>query len=176
MIKITFNIEPILFYSFQHTLEDKKENIKNLFLFLGEIDVAISCASLQADDIKTCKPKFTNKKEVFSKEIHHPLIENCIPNSLNLEDKSLLLTGSNMSGKTTFVRTFSINAILAETLNICFAEKFEIPFFKIYSSIRISDDVMNNTSYYLEEVVRIKELIEASKKGRNLFIYFRRAF
>ena len=163
-IKITFNIEPILFYNFQNTLDDKKENIKSLFLFLGEIDAAISCASLQADEIKTCKPKFINKKEVFSKEIYHPLIENCVSNSLCLEDRSLLLTGSNMSGKTTFIRTFSINAILAETLNICFAEKFEIPFFKIYSSIRISDDLVNKTSYYLEEVVRIRELIEASKK------------
>ena len=171
IIKITFNLEPILFYSFQKSLENKEEDLKALFLFLGEIDAAISCASVQTSNIKLCKPNFINKKEVFAEEIYHPLIENCIPNDLNLKNKSLLLTGSNMSGKTTFIRTFSINAILGQTLNICFAKNFETPFFKIYSSIRISDDLINNTSYYLEEVVRIKELIEASKKEENcLFI------
>ena len=171
IIKITFNLEPILFYSFQKSLENKEEDLKALFLFLGEIDAAISCASVQTSNIKLCKPNFINKKEVFAEEIYHPLIENCIPNDLNLKNKSLLLTGSNMSGKTTFIRTFSINAILGQTLNICFAKNFETPFFKIYSSIRISDDLINNTSYYLEEVVRIKELIDASKKADHcLFI------
>ena len=164
IIKITFNLEPILFYSFQKSLLNKENDLKDLFLFIGEIDSAISCASVQTNNTKYCKPNFINKKEVFAEEIYHPLIENCIPNNLNLENKSLLLTGSNMSGKTTFIRTFSINAILGQTLNFCFAKKLETPFFKIYSSIRISDDLINSTSYYLEEVVRIKELIEASQK------------
>ena len=164
IIKITFNLEPILFYSFQKSLENKEEDLRDLFLFIGEVDSAISCASLQTDNTKYCKPGFVNKKEVFAEEIYHPLIQGCVPNNLNLNDKSLLLTGSNMSGKTTFIRTFSINAILGQTLNFCFAKKLETPFYKIYSSIRISDDLINNTSYYLEEVVRIKELIDASKK------------
>ncbi|MFD0976186.1 MutS-related protein [Salinimicrobium gaetbulicola] len=171
IIKITFNLEPILFYSFQKSLENKEEDLKELFLFIGEIDSAISCASVQTNNSKYCKPGFTSKKEVFAEEIYHPLIESCIPNSLILENRSLLLTGSNMSGKTTFIRTFSVNAILGQTLNFCFAKKLETPFFKIYSSIRISDDLINNTSYYLEEVVRIKELIDASKeKNSCLFI------
>lgn len=171
IIKITFNLEPILFYSFQKSLENKKSDLKDLFLFIGEIDAAISCASVQSNNSNYCKPNFINKKEVFAEEVYHPLIENCIANNLNLENKSLLLTGSNMSGKTTFIRTCSINVILGQTLNFCFAKKLETPFFKIYSSIRISDDLISNTSYYLEEVVRIKELIDASKKDDScLFI------
>ncbi len=164
IIKITFNLEPILFYNFQKSLENKNEDIKNLFLFIGEIDSAISCASIQEGNLKCCRPKFISRKAVFTKDIYHPLIEKSIPNDLSLENKSLLLTGSNMSGKTTFIRTFSINAILGQTLNFCFATKFETQFFKVYSSIRISDNLLNNTSYYLEEVVRIKELIDASKQ------------
>lgn len=171
IIKITFNLEPILFYIFQDSLENRKEDIQKLFLFIGEIDAAISCASLRSADLKICNPEFDNKKKVISEGIYHPLIEDCIPNDLILEQDSLLLTGSNMSGKTTFIRTFSINAILAQTINICFAAKFVTPFFKIFSSIRISDDLMNDTSYYLEEVVRIKELIEVSEKDEPcLFI------
>ncbi|MDT0650297.1 MutS-related protein [Autumnicola edwardsiae] len=145
-------------------MENKKEDIKSLFLFIGEIDSAISCASILNSEKNLCNPTFVDKKEVFSEGLYHPLIKDCTRNNLNLVNKSLLLTGSNMSGKTTFIRTFSVNAILGQTVNICFASKFEIPFFKIYSTIRISDDLINNTSYYLEEVVRIKELIEVSKK------------
>ncbi|WP_034921633.1 MutS-related protein [Gillisia sp. CAL575] len=171
IIKITFNIEPILFYIFQNSLKEKEEDIKQLFQFIGEIDSAISCASIQSAHANYCKPNFISGKKVVTEDIYHPLIENCVSNNLNLENNSLLLTGSNMSGKTTFIRTFSINAILGQTLNFCFATKFEAAFFKIYSSIRISDNLMNSTSYYLEEVVRIKELIDASNQGNcNLFI------
>lgn len=171
IIKITFNLEPILFYRFQKSLKNNKDDIRKLFIFIGEIDSAISCSSLQSGELNWIKPKFINNKMVTTKEMYHPLIENCVSNDLTLENSSLLLTGSNMSGKTTFIRTFGINAIVGQTLNFCFASKFEIPFFKIYSSIRISDNLMNKTSYYLEEVVRIKELIEASNENEScLFI------
>ena len=68
----------------------------------------------------------------------------------------MLLTGSNMSGKTTFIRTVAINSILAQTLYLCFADEYSAPFYKIYSSIRITDDLLDNTSYYLQEVLTIK--------------------
>ena len=77
----------------------------------------------------------------------------------------MLLTGSNMSGKTTFIRTMAINSILAQSLNICFAETYTAPYLKIYSSIRITDDLLEDTSYYLEEVLSIKKLLEASKSN-----------
>ena len=102
------------------------------------------------------------KKKITVKDIYHPLIKTCIVNDLDLSNKSLLLTGSNMSGKTTFIRSISINSVLAQTINICFAKEYVAPFFKLYSSIRITDDILENTSYYLEEVLTIKELIDAS--------------
>ena len=54
----------------------------------------------------------------------------------------MLLTGSNMSGKTTFIRAIGLNAILSQTLYTCFAKQYVAPFFKIYTSIRISDDLL----------------------------------
>jgi len=66
-----------------------------------------------------------------------------------------------MSGKTTFIRTVAINSLLAQTLNICFVQKFITPFQKIYTFIRITDNLAQQTSYYLEEVLSIKKLIVA---------------
>lgn len=161
-VKILFNLEYIIFYSFIDSIESKRAELKTMFHFIGEIDSAISTASLKASEYTICNPIFIDEKKVRIKEIYHPLIKNCIVNDLDLVDSSLLLTGSNMSGKTTFIRSISINSILAQTLNICFAKEYTVPFFKLYSSIRIADDLLENTSYYLQEVLTVKELIAAS--------------
>ncbi|MBK5208296.1 MAG: DNA mismatch repair protein MutS, partial [Flavobacteriaceae bacterium] len=171
LIKIQFMVEYIIFFSFIDSITKEKDNIDKLFQFIGEIDSAISTASLKSGKNQICTPKFTKNKQIISKDIYHPLIDNCIPNNLNLINNSLLLTGSNMSGKTTFIRTIAINSILAQTLNICFAKEYSAPFLKVYSSIRITDDLLEDTSYYLKEVLTIKELIEASKdKNPCLFV------
>jgi hypothetical protein len=171
LIKIQFMVEYIIFYNFVDSITKEKESIDKLFQFIGEIDSAISVASLKSSNLDLCEPKFTIEKQISTKQISHPLIDNCIVNDLTLNNKSLLLTGSNMSGKTTFIRTVSINSILAQTLNICFAKEYSAPFLKIYSSIRITDDLLDNTSYYLKEVLIIKELVEASKeKNPCLFV------
>jgi len=171
LIKIQFMAEYIIFYSFIDSVNKERENIDKLFQFIGEIDAAISNASLKSGEQEYCEPNFISNKQVSTKEIRHPLIPNCIANNLHLDNKSLLLTGSNMSGKTTFIRTIAINTVLAQTLHICYAKEYTAPFLKVHSSIRISDDLLNDTSYYLKEVLTIKELITASKdKHPCLFI------
>lgn len=171
LIKISFNIEYLVFYSFINGISKEKEALKKLFLCIGEIDMAISIASIKNGKLPFCTPKKTNNKQLIFSNIYHPLIENCTTNSLNLNNKSLLLTGSNMSGKTTFIRTIALNNILAQTLYLCFAKSFEAPFLKVFSSIRITDNLQSNTSYFLEEVLTTKEFIEASnQKEPCLFI------
>ncbi len=169
LIKILFNIESILFYSVIDDIVAKREDIDNLFRFIGEIDCGIAIASVKYQNNAICKPSFTNEKRMKIIEITHPLIENCISNSIMLNEKSLLLTGSNMSGKTTFIRMVAVNSIIAQTLNIAFAKTFTIPFYKVYSSIRITDDLLDETSYYLKEVLTIKELIDASSDNNPCF-------
>ncbi|MFD0836142.1 DNA mismatch repair protein MutS [Mariniflexile aquimaris] len=170
-IKVIFNFEYIIFFSFIESITKRKEDLKKMFHFIGEIDSAISTASLKASEYELCQPNFVEEKKMVIKDIYHPLIKNCVVNDLALIDKSLLLTGSNMSGKTTFIRSVSINSVLAQTINVCFAKKYSAPFLKLYSSIRITDAILENTSYYLEEVLIIKELIDASKsKNPCLFV------
>lgn len=163
LFKIQFNLSTIIFFNFIDSVTSKKESIDALFQFIGEIDSAISIASVKSGDLKFCKPKFTSDTKINTKELYHPLVENCIKNDIQLNNKSLLLTGSNMSGKTTFIRSLALNSILAQTFNFTFSKEFITPFLKVFSSIRIADDVLEETSYYLKEVLTIKELIENSK-------------
>ena len=171
LLKILFNIEFLIFFSFIDSISEEKESIEQLFLFIGEIDAAISTASLKESSPNSCIPNFTTEHQLKANELYHPLIEDCISNNIDLNSKSMLLTGSNMSGKTTFIRTVAVNSILAQTLHICFGKSYTAPFYKIYSSIRITDDLLDDTSYYLEEVLTVKELVEAAKnKQPNLFV------
>ena len=76
-----------------------------------------------------------------------------------------------MSGKTTFIRTIAINTLLAQTINTTFATSFNLSQMRIFSAIRISDDLLNDKSYYMEEVETIKNMIdECRSKQRNIFI------
>jgi len=163
LVKIFFNLEYIIFYSFIDSISKERESIDKLFCFIGEIDSAISVASLKAGNLPVCTPTFSQEKKFLADELIHPLIENCVSNNVDLVGKSMLLTGSNMSGKTTFIRTVAINSLLAQTLHIAFAKSFVAPFYQIYTSIRITDDLLDDTSYYLEEVNTIKKLIDASE-------------
>ena len=110
--------------------------------YIGNIDAALSTASLRAGLTNYTTPTIiAHKKELVAKDLYHPLIENCVANSINIQQKSILITGSNMSGKSTFIRAVAINSILAQTIYTCFAAEFTTPVLKVLSSIRIADNV-----------------------------------
>ena len=112
----------------------------------------------------TCRPEFLGDKRLEAVGVIHPLIDGCVANTLRLENESLLLTGSNMSGKTTFLRTLILNALLGETVGFCFAERFRLPYCRIFSVIGLTDDLGQGTSYYLQEVLSVKRLLEAANR------------
>jgi len=172
LLKSFFLIEVMGFYTALKSIENKRNDIHQLFSYIGYYDTILSTASLRNGLPYYCKPVFSeDKKQIKFKEIYHPLIADCVTNDLEINGKSILLTGSNMSGKTTFVRTVAINNILAQTLNTCFAKEFQIPVLNTYSAIRISDNLMESKSYYFEEVLTIKELInKVENNEESLFM------
>lgn len=172
LVKIVFLLEPLFLFGTLKRIDTKRKEIEAVFMFVGEIDAIISIASLRKSLNNFCKPKIiVGQKKLFIQDVYHPLIENCVKNSLKVYDKSILLTGSNMSGKTSFIRTIALNIITGLTINTCFAEHFSMPRVRVFSAIRISDDLINDRSYYFEEVMSIKDMINKSKDGNiNLFL------
>jgi len=169
LLKIAFNIEIISFYSIIDSLRARKESLKELFKFIGVVDTGISIASFRNSLAEYCKPVFSTENGLHTKGIKHPLIENCVSNDLSLDNKNLLLTGSNMSGKTTFIRSVGVNMILGQTLRTCLATEFSMPYAKIFSSITIADSLLEEKSYYFEEMRIIKEFIQESTSTSPCF-------
>jgi len=171
-IKTLFLLEPLLLFRVLKKLDNKRIEIEDEFKFIGHIDMLISIASLRNGLNHFCIPTIqTNNDTIITNEVKHPLLVNCKTNNINISKKSILLTGSNMSGKTTFIRTIGINIITGLTINTCFAKSFSLPLLKIFSAIRISDDLMNDKSYYFEEVLTIKDMLtESQKNEKSIFL------
>jgi len=172
LLKAIFLIEVFTLYRVTKELEDKKSSIQTLFNYVGNIDSSISIASLRAGKEKTCIPYFVpTSKQLHTRNIYHPLINDCIKNDLLINNKSILITGSNMSGKSTFLRTLAINSILAQTIYTCFADEYSTPLVKQFSSIRIDDNLFEGKSYYFQEVNIMASLLEQVElPHQNLFI------
>ena len=99
--------------------------------------------------------------------MYHPLIppEKVVANSGSLSTGITIITGSNMSGKTTFMRTIAMNLVLAYAGAPVCADDFRVPVMHIFTSMRVTDDVAHGISTFYAEILRIKEMSEARKKG-----------
>lgn len=172
LIKALFLIEPILLFKILPFLDSRRQHIASVFTFIGEIDAALSINSLRNDLPYYCIPDIiSNKKELRTTGSYHPLIHHSVANDIDLNGKSALLTGSNMSGKTTFIRIIGINVILGQAIHTCFAKEFKVSRMKVHSAIRISDDLLDSKSYYFEEVLTVKNLLQESQlASENLFL------
>lgn len=173
MVKSFFLLDLHLLNSSYKKVIKGLDSLEKLYQYVGAFDMAISTASLKSDTtIKWCKPELTTEKKILQ-FIHatHPLIEDCVPNSINLKGKSAFITGSNMSGKSTFLRTVLINVLLAQTLYVCFAESFMVSIMQPFSCINIDDDLSKGSSYFFAEVEVIKKMTEQiPSSSNNLFV------
>ena len=131
---------------------------------MGDVDAALSVASLRAGTTSWTRPRFMPPGSPTTLiGVRHPLIAEAVPNSIRLAPPhGVLITGSNMSGKTTFLRTLGVTVVMAQTLNTCFAASYEAPELRVRSVIGRSDDIESGQSYYLAEVEAVVALVQAS--------------
>jgi len=140
---------------------------------MGEVDAAISVASFRVEAGAWTTPQFHGPAApVVWTDIRHPLVEEAVPNSIGLAPPNgVLITGSNMSGKSTFLRTAGVNAVLAQTIHTCLATRYEAPIFNVRTCIGRSDDLLAGKSYYIVEVEALLELVQASRSSApHLFL------
>ncbi|MEO7995992.1 MAG: hypothetical protein ABI852_01040 [Gemmatimonadaceae bacterium] len=149
-----------------------RPTLQRVFNAMGYIDAAQSVAYWRTTLPHWCVPEFTRESKWLDVAgVVHPLVTNAVPNELTINNSSALITGSNMSGKTTFVRALGINAILAQTLSTALATRWNAPYLAVGSSIGRADSVLEGKSYYLAEVESIRALIESKGDGRqHLFL------
>lgn len=92
---------------------------------------------------------------------YHPMLQHPVRNSYQLRGP-MLLTGSNASGKSTFLKTMALNQLFAQTLHMACAEQFRTRFYRICSSMSLTDDLRGGDSYFMVEIKAMKRIIEMS--------------
>lgn len=156
------------------TLKRSGDSLLMIIELLGEVDAAISTASLRAGSSAWSVPEFTEAGTSSDLiDAWHPLVPDPVPNSVVMNPgRGLIITGSNMSGKSTFLRTVGVTVVLAQTLNTCPARAYSSPRLSVRSAIGRSDDLTTGKSYYLVEVDAVLDLLrQGTKPAQHLFLF-----
>ncbi|WP_295795496.1 hypothetical protein [Mucilaginibacter sp.] len=164
LIKMFFLLEPLMFISSVKRINKYRGDIEVLYKYVGEIDMLIAIQSVRVGLPHYSKPVFyTENMKMDLEDMYHPLIYNCVPNSIHTRtDEGVLITGSNMSGKTTFIRSIAINTLLAQTIYTTCTSAYKAPLLKIQTSIRTTDDLGEHKSYFQAEALSILDIINQS--------------
>jgi hypothetical protein len=130
----------------------------------GDVDAALSVSTIRNERSDWIRPRFRASGEpAVLADVRHPLIADAVPNSIVLQTgRGVLITGSNMSGKSTFLRAVGVNVVLAQTIHTCFAGGYDAPTLAVASCMGRTDDLPGGKSYYIVEAESLLELVARS--------------
>ena len=170
-LRMVTHVDLIKFNQMYKQLMSKRDRLDKILEITGRIETEVSVACFRASfENGYTIPEFTGDSYV-GKELYHPLIEGAVKNTVEA-DRGVLLTGSNASGKSTFLKTCAINTILAQSIHTVLGTEYRAPFYRIYSSMALKDDISLGESYYIVEIKSIKRIVDESMTAGNKVLCF----
>ncbi len=150
-----------------------KKELPKWFAALQEFEALNSLATLYYNNQDWIFPTITENSPLKGNQLGHPLIHRSkrVANDFNTPTEAhiKLITGSNMAGKSTFLRTVGINIILAMSGSAVCAKELSLPLLQVYTSMRTQDALHESTSSFYAELKRLKVIIEAVEKENNIY-------
>lgn len=158
-VRMGFHLDLIKFNQMLSEVRKHISDIDQMITILGKIEVMIGLGEYRASLDQYCIPEFSQSPGIKTEGVYHPLLKNPVTNCISSE-KSVLITGSNASGKSTFLKTVAINCILAQTIHTCLAVQYKASMFRVASSMSLKDDVQGGESYYMVEIRSLKRIMD----------------
>lgn len=141
---------------------------------VSRLDAFVSMAVFRYNHPETVTADvITADKVVYeTKGLYHPFLgATAVSNDFTINDGNYyIITGANMAGKSTFLRSVGINYILALCGLPVFADSFKVSVFNLFSSMRTTDDLSKGVSYFNAELLRLRQLIESCKQSAHTLI------
>ena len=142
---------------------------------IGEVDAYCSLATFTYNHPDYIYPEITTDPfQMEAENVGHPLMnrEKCVLNNIHIEKQPffIIITGANMAGKSTYLRTIGVNYLLACIGAPVWAEQMKLYPAKLITSLRTSDSLTDNESYFFAELKRLKMIINRLEAGEELFI------
>lgn len=159
-IKMFFMVDIIAFQNSVKILEKNKENLYKIYNIVAKLDFALSLAYYRKSLGEYTIPEFVESDDISLENLYHPLIDNPIKNSILIKN-NILFTGSNASGKSTFIKAVALNCILAQSLNTALCSKYRCKFSRVVTSIAIKDNILAGDSYFIAEIKSLKRLLDS---------------
>lgn len=171
-VRILFHIDLIAFETVRSFVAAHQREAETLYESLGMLESCSAAASYRESLEAYAVPEFsaTGPLQYRSRNMYHPLIGNPVKNSID-EEACVLLTGSNASGKSTFLKTAAINALFAQTIVTCLADSYQGCFYRIYSSMALRDDIQGAESYYIVEIRALKRILDQAGAGTPVLCF-----
>ncbi|MGH8190584.1 MAG: MutS-related protein [Rhodanobacteraceae bacterium] len=165
LLNIAFLVDLVLYARAMQRFSGLRHKLAASFELVGEIDAAIAVASWLAYCPDHCRPTLTGRAVLDIEAGRHPLLTDGVANSVRVVDRSALVTGSNMAGKTTFIKMLATNALLGQTLGFCVASRAAIPRSRVMASIQAGHSVASGKSHYFSEVETIHSFLDRQARG-----------
>lgn len=151
-------------------IKQQGPRLQALHEMVGLIDSLLAVASLRASlgQQGYCLPQFhSDSVKLVGDALIHPLLNEPVGNDISLSIgqggvNGVVITGANMSGKSTYLRTIGVNAVLAQTIHTCYARTYSSVFLRVLSVIGRADNIIAGKSYYLVEAEAIKRILAAA--------------
>ena len=145
------------------------KTIRNVVDAVGDLEGYLSLSSIALTRDDCIIPEISN--EFKFKNLKHPLIDynNCVGNDFYFNDLNII-TGSNMSGKTTFMRSIGVNYLLFKAGGYVVAESFSASIYKLFTSMKVADDVTDGISTFYAEILRVKSIIDYIKENKPMLV------
>lgn len=159
-LRMVFHLDLLKFNQMLFQVNAHIEDIDRMLTIAGRMEMLIAVGAFREGNRESCVPEFMEETEIHAENMYHPLIKNPIKNKLTAK-RSILITGSNASGKSTFLKTVAVNAILAQTIHTCMADRYETGMFRVCSSMALRDDIEGGDSYYMVEIKALKRILDA---------------
>lgn len=158
LFKMSFMLDYFFFHIIQFTYVKHQEELLQCYDYISTLDNHYSLVMYRRTLNTYCEPSIMkDKQQITFSNLLHPLLTEAVPNSLNIKH-NILLTGSNASGKSTFMKAVATNLILAQTLNTATAEAFSYKPGLVYTSMANTDDILSGDSYFMTELKSIRRL------------------
>ena len=147
-----------------------RDTLAQVFMQIGSLDSDIAIASWLERIPAHCLPVITTEKTIELIDGVHPLLSASIPNSIALHSQSALIVGTNMAGKTTFLKMVGTNIILSRTIGVCFATTAVVPRANVRASIRAEHSIESGKSHFFAELERILYFVKAAQLEGGVFL------
>nr|MBQ8252932.1 hypothetical protein [Lachnospiraceae bacterium] len=176
-VRMGLHLNLIKFNTMLSECKKYKDDMISIIETMGFIESMISVAAYRASLEYHCIPVLSEKTTISGENdrqqdavsadaIYHPLLSRPVNNTFEVK-KGMLLTGSNASGKSTFLKTIAIAQIMAQSVHTVCAKEYRSAYYRVYSSMALRDNLESNESYFIVEIKALKRILEAAEE-KNL--------